>query len=275
MQIVLYSDLDGTFLDHQSYSFQESWPALKLAQANGVPVVFCSSKTSAEMEAVRRETGTKDPFVVENGGAIYVPADFFKFKLGGSLKRDGFQIIELGTSYDVLVNALAQLAKELGLCIRGFHGMTAEAVAAECGLTLDQALLARLREYDEPFLLESASAEGLERLSVRARQLGLRVTRGGRFFHLAGDNDKGHAVRVLNDFFQRQRGEHHTVGLGDSLNDLPMLQAVDSPILVQRPDRSYDSDVVRELPGVCLADGVGPIGWNNAVAEILREKQGA
>jgi mannosyl-3-phosphoglycerate phosphatase len=61
------------------------------------------------------------------------------------------------------------------------------------------------------------------------------------------------------------------VGLGDSLNDLPMLQVVDFPILVQKPDAQYDEDVRRRLPGVHLAEGVGPKGWSLAVKKILED----
>ena len=57
------------------------------------------------------------------------------------------------------------------------------------------------------------------------------------------------------------------IGIGDSLNDLPMLQVVDRPVLVQKPGGGYDPDI--ELPGLIRAPGIGPAGWNHAVLDLL------
>lgn len=88
-----------------------------------------------------------------------------------------------------------------------------------------------------------------------------------------GANDKGIAARRL---IRQYRGCASaegqglvTIGVGDSLNDLPLLEAVDYPILVQKPDRSYDPDV--DLPSLIRAEGVGPVGWNRSLLELLRE----
>jgi mannosyl-3-phosphoglycerate phosphatase len=58
-----------------------------------------------------------------------------------------------------------------------------------------------------------------------------------------------------------------TIGIGDSLNDLPFLLTVDRPVLVQKPDGSYDPDI--NLPNLIRAPGIGPAGWNDAVLDLL------
>jgi len=63
-------------------------------------------------------------------------------------------------------------------------------------------------------------------------------------------------------------GEFTTIGIGDSLNDLPMLQAVDTAILVQKPTGEYDKTVLAKIEPT-LAKGIGPIGWNDAVLKLL------
>ncbi len=60
-----------------------------------------------------------------------------------------------------------------------------------------------------------------------------------------------------------------TVGIGDSLNDLPLLLNVDHPILVQKPDGSYDPDI--DLPSLIRAPGIGPAGWNQAILGLLTQ----
>ena len=49
-----------------------------------------------------------------------------------------------------------------------------------------------------------------------------------------------------------------TVGIGDSLLDLPWLRTADRAVLMQKVDGSYDSD--NNLPGLILAAGSGPAG---------------
>jgi mannosyl-3-phosphoglycerate phosphatase len=271
LKIVTYTDLDGTLLDHSSYSYSEALPALRLANSLGVPVVFCSSKTRAELEIIRLQTSVPDPFIVENGGAIFVPKGYFAAPIPGSIERDHFHVLELGTPYPNLVSLLERMARELGVRVRGFHQMTAEEIAGDCGLSLEAARRALLREYDEPFEIASSDERTINRFTARAKALGLRVTRGGRYFHLMGDHDKGRSVAILTALFRRAHEHVFTVGLGDSLNDLPMLQVVDFPILVQRPDADYDEDVRIRFPGVHLAEGVGPKGWNLTVKKILED----
>ena len=57
-----------------------------------------------------------------------------------------------------------------------------------------------------------------------------------------------------------------TVGLGNGLNDLPMLSQVDIPVLVQKRDHSWE-DI--DLPLLRKVQGVGPEGWSRAIVEIF------
>ena len=82
-----------------------------------------------------------------------------------------------------------------------------------------------------------------------------------------GNNDKGRAVRILSELYRKQWPDIKTIGLGDSLNDLPMLKAVDIPILVQKPDGSYDKSI--DEPFIKRGEGIGPIGWNRELINIL------
>jgi len=79
--------------------------------------------------------------------------------------------------------------------------------------------------------------------------------------------DKGAAVRLVQDMFRRHMGERTiSVGIGDRDNDLPMLQEVDIPVLIPHPDGGY-SDI--NLPGLVKAEDPGARGWNEVVKRIL------
>ena len=250
--LLVASDLDGTLLDEADYSYAAARPALAALRERGVPLVLCSSKTRAEMEPLARELGLDTPLVVENGGAVVLPS--------GAL-------LELGTPRPQLVEALGEIAAETGVAVRGLAAMDVEEVARRTGLGLEDAALALERGYDEPFVLEDAG--GLEGLEQAASRRGLRVTRGGRFHHLTGGADKGSALRRVLEAYAEQ-GRHFTsVGLGDSVNDRPLLEAVDRPILVPRPDGRPDPQLSAALPDAERAPYPGAAGWNAAVLAVL------
>lgn len=268
--IVILSDLDGTLLDALTYSYQAANPALDELRARGIPLILASSKTRAEMEPIRFNLDHRDPFIVENGGGIFIPKGFFTFPLDGTVLRGPYQVIELGAPYARLRTALKEIAQNLEVRIKGFGDMPVEEIVERTGLTHAEAILAKQREYDEPFVIEGPSA-WIDEVQRQAEARGLTCTKGGRFHHLLGPSDKGQACRYLIDCFRRQYARNGlrllTVGLGDSLNDSPMLTVVDRPILVQKLDGSYDSGV--QLPNLLRAHGIGPAGWNWAVLSLL------
>jgi mannosyl-3-phosphoglycerate phosphatase len=266
--VVLVSDLDGTLLDTATYSSKAATEALTALKAEGISLVLSSSKTRAEMEPIRKELVHEGPFIVENGGALFIPHGFFPHAPVGSISRDGYEVIEFGTPYRILRAAIKEIARVLEISIRGFGDMSAEGVSELTGLAPHEAMLAQQREYDEPFVLEDQ--ETFPQICREAAQRGLMCTKGGQFYHLLGPRDKGHACRVLLRYWRDQMNSHTgllTIGIGDSANDLPMLAVVDQPILVQGPDGTHDPAV--RLPHMIYAPGVGPVGWNAAVLKLV------
>ncbi|MCE3222921.1 MAG: putative Mannosyl-3-phosphoglycerate phosphatase [Nitrospira sp.] len=269
-RIIVYSDLDGCLLDAASYSFEAAHVALSMIRRLGAALVLVSSKTRAEMEPLRVRLSPLHPFIVENGGALYVPKGYFPFPIKDSISNGNYDVLAIGTPYLLLRAALKEIGRDLGYRLQGFGDLSVEEVARVTGLSAAEALLAMEREYDEPFVVDGPEIEW-NRLQKAAQGRGLQCTRGGRFYHLMGSNDKGVASLVLMECYRRLAREEGggvvTIGLGDSLNDLPMLALMDHPILVQKPDRSYDPDV--QLPHLIRAVGVGPVGWNRSLTDLL------
>lgn len=269
-QILIFTDLDACLLDASSYSFDLAKEALEAVRARNIPLVLASSKTRVEVEPIRFRLDHHHPFIIENGGGLFIPKGYFDFPVPWAQVRGTFQVIEMGVPCVRLRAALKEIEQTLGCRLRGFGDMSAEEVAERTGLSQPEAILAKQREYDEPFVIEGPESLLLE-VQRLAEARGLRCTKGGHFYHLTGDSDKGKACRVLIDCYRRQQAHVGdgllTVGIGDSPNDLSMLAAVDCPILVQRPDGSYDPGV--QLANVIRAPGIGPAGWNQAVLEIL------
>ena len=79
-KLVIFTDLDGTLLDRNTYSFEPAQSTLHLIKQKNIPLVLSSSKTRAEIEFYRRRLENDHPFISENGGAVFIPRDYFSFQ---------------------------------------------------------------------------------------------------------------------------------------------------------------------------------------------------
>lgn len=264
---VIFTDIDGTLLELETYSYAASAEAVARVVARGVPVVLCSSKARVEQEPLRAALGIPDPFIVENGSAIIAPPGYFDFDLrGAGFAPDRPGELVLGVDAAQIRQALAEIRRSTGLALAGYADMSDEEVAAVTGLAVDAARRARQRDYSETIVSPLAPDE-LAALREALALRGLAVAHGGRFHTVSGAaSDKGLAVWRCTELLHRKLGEVVTIGVGDSANDLPLLAAVDRPYLVRRPAGDWCD--VGALPATRLA-GVGPLGWRELAEEVL------
>ncbi len=262
--LVVFSDLDGSLLDHHTYSYAPARPALEALKERGVPLVLCSSKTRAEMEGLWQDLGLDAPFIAENGAALYAPP-------GCRLPQDegwqragpGWRVMPLGRPVTEVRRAFASFKDRF--LARGFGDMDDLEVAVLTGLSPEEASRARRREFNEPVLLPEPETRE-EEFCRAAREAGLEVTRGGRFFHLLCGGDKGRAVRRLSAMYRRRHPGLVTMALGDAPNDRSMLAQVDHPVLLAKSDGSHAE---LDLPGLQRQGQPGPEGWKEAVLAFL------
>lgn len=264
MKVIIFTDLDGTLLNHDDYFFEEALPAMTMIKESGIPLIITTSKTRREVEVIREEMGIIDPFIIENGGGIFFTDGYRNLDIQSGQKKAGYIIIELGVTYKRIRNFFATVMTRFNA--RGFGDMSIKEISDLTGLSIDKAALAKNREYTEPFLLDSDQDSSA--LANLAKSRGMKITRGGRFYHLMGlHQDKGAAVRLVRDIFRRHMGENMiSIGIGDRDNDRPMLQEVDIPVLIPHPEGDY-SDI--HLPGLVKAEAPGARGWNDVVERIL------
>ncbi|WP_456423096.1 mannosyl-3-phosphoglycerate phosphatase [Thermococcus sp.] len=222
---VIFLDLDGTLLG-EDYSPELAEPIIEELLSRGYEVIINTSKTRFEVEYYLKAWSLEKPFIVENGGAVYVPENYFSSEVIGEIgiPRGDYRVIELGRPYDEIKGALDGLAPRYGL--KYYGNSVLEEVMAFTGLPRELAQLAMMREYSETVF--RWKREGFEReLEIK----GFRVSRGTRFLSVTGDTDKGKASKALLSIYSRF-GEVESYALGDGENDFPLFEVVENAFIV-------------------------------------------
>lgn len=259
---IVFTDLDGTLLDHHNYSYQPALTVLQRMQQAGIPLILNSSKTKAEMLALRTELGNQHPFVSENGGAVFFPADYFE--KGPS---DAPLVCHTTSSPRAeILKVIHQLRDANSYRFIGFADMDSAACAAHTGLTKEKAALALQRNAGEPLLWQD-SQEKLAQFEQQLRDCNLKLLQGGRFTHVTGAYDKGMGVSYLIEKFQDRDGPRQSIALGDSPNDAAMLNAVDIAVIIPRAEG--EPLALAHHPHVIHAPHPGPRGWQEVMNELL------
>jgi mannosyl-3-phosphoglycerate phosphatase len=278
---ILLSDLDGTFLDHHTYSYSESLPAFKKAIDFGWLVAFVTSKTAVEVinlvEVLKEhKITTPIPFIVENGSGIYLPkglAEDIDFRqLNDDIQteeRESFIVLSYGqVCYDDLVRVLKKRVEpEIGKKTIGFNDIPAKKLAEISGLSEKQATLAKKREFDEPFYIVEGTEDDYLKTQNIIEDNGYSFHRGGRFSHISINQDKGRAAELFLDIIRMKFSPIRSLGIGDAENDLPMLRICNRGFLVGRDESSI---IEKDLPmNVEIIKEVGPKGFAKVVDDQL------
>ena len=259
---IVFSDLDGTILDKETYSYSQSLPAIRWLKDNNIPLIFCSAKTRSEIDVLRNEISNQDPYIVENGSAIIIPKGYFPFELGAA---DGSVVrLELGARLEKFQSKLDSILESTHVRYSSFAEMTREAVSKHSGLSLEQAALAMKREYTMTLVI-SKDEIGEARRAIESN--GLTCFSGGKSLTVGDGGNKGRAVKELANLFARIDEKMTSYAFGDGENDMSMLREVDFPILVQSSPGHW---AVSRLQKVIRVPLVGPEGFAKGVEEIIK-----
>lgn len=255
LPLLVFTDLDGTLLCHETYSWTDARPALSALKRTGAGVVLASSKTAPEMAPLRADMGlTEWPAIVENGSGILPPQT-----LGTAQASE----------YEAIRAALDNLPTEMREKFLGFGDMSVAQVCDATGLPAADAALARRRSYSEPGLWRGSDDERTIFMDALARN---RITarEGGRFLTLSFGQTKADRMAEIT----AQYAPRHTIALGDAPNDVEMLEAADYAVIVGNPHHT-PLPLLQGEPSdrVIRTQRPGPEGWNAAVLELIGRLQ--
>jgi len=265
---LVFTDLDGTLLDHDTYEFEPAAFAVDQLKRDGVPLIFNSSKTFAEMRELQRAMGlAPSPMIAENGAGVFLPKQQFERKSARWLDRGAYWLVAHSEPRQHWLDLIKAFPKD-ELSIQTFDSLGPKGVAELTGLTVPAARLACEREFSEPTSLRgSVKAIGTFIDFIKAR--GGQVQHGGRFNTISGDCDKGRSMQWLANLIAQTEGcEVRTLALGDADNDLPMLNAANTAVWIQSAHRSIPAAV--SSAGFTISSKPGPQAWGDAVTDWLQ-----
>jgi len=270
--LMIVTDLDGSLLDHYTYSFAAALPVLRQLQASDIPVVLCSSKTRSEMQLLREQLALLNcPYIVENGAAVYVPKSHYpNLTLDTELAPVDGAPPEwrklFGSDRAHWQSLLDNLPERFHGHFRQLSQMSIGQITDITGLSPDDARRAAQREFGEPIQWRGGDTLKMDFIN-ELEQLGATVLQGGRFLHVVGNWNKGRALKWLAESINGTGGAPITIALGDSQNDVAMLEAADHAIVIKSP--VHDAPKLKRTQGIIYTRATGPSGWAEGLRALL------
>jgi mannosyl-3-phosphoglycerate phosphatase family protein len=271
-RVVVYSDLDGTLLDHDSYDWAPAAACLTRLRALSIPVIPCTSKTRAEVRVLREAIGLTGPFIVENGAAVVLPEDTGLAPADAPI-ADGDAVVSFVAPRAHWLAVIESAYAQVGRVARGFSTLSTAEIAALTGLSEVDAARSAAREYGEPLQwVTDVDPEARAAFVQAIEAAGARVLQGGRFAHVSGAADKGRALRWLQARYKTCCGRVPiSIAAGDSGNDVAMLEAADLALVVRSP--AHPPVALQRTTGVLVSSALGPAGWSEGITALLEQLQ--
>lgn len=246
-KMVIFTDLDGSFLDHKNYDFTPTLPSVNRLKSLNALIIPATSKTLAEIKFLNLPFN-QAPQIAENGMVVF----------------DGYEQRSIGKSHHDIITFINALQPDIRKYIKGFNDMSVEDVVSHTSLPFENAKLAKQRLGSEPFIW-SGDDEAMSTLMTQAKEHGFSITQGGRFYHLM--SAKGGKANAIHTLLKEQK-DTITVALGDGPNDAEMLAIVDYGIKIPNAN-GHDFAIQNPKGEIIEAPAQGPKGWNAAINDLL------
>jgi mannosyl-3-phosphoglycerate phosphatase family protein len=269
-QMLVFTSLDGYMIDPSVEGIQTILPALELLHGREVPHIAVTVRSAVEIAPILEALDHDDPFIVESGAAIYLPAERFKINFSYQNSDDKFKIVEFGLARAAILEKLPILRDQYHLDVWSLSELNQDQAAQIIGLSAEEIERVKNRKYTEPIIF-NGSGDEIPQLQAAVESLRMHLSRHDRYFVLTGDHNSGGAVSFLLQLYREEFPNTTliSIGLGDGILSAPMLHTVDTPVLVRLPGGHFDDRVGRH--GMKFTRESGPVGWNQAVIALVTE----
>ena len=267
-KFLIFSDIDGSFMNHRSYSYSILKKYILLLK-NHCQVIFNSSKTFEEINELNKSLKILSPFIVENGACIFFPRNynnivldknFFKYNdyLGYKLTNKNSQLLISETNHLKKKYKFSFLSEITDLRLKKISN-----------LNIQQLKRSRMRMFSNPILWEDKETKK-DQFSKEINSLGYEVSYGGRFLHLCDSYNKGKAVKEFLAILKLNKNlSYKTISIGDSDNDLSMLEQTDYSCIIKSSKKKL---LLNKKKNNYYSKNFAPEGWRESLEYIFKKE---
>ena len=269
--IIIFSDIDGSFMNHEDYSFDEL--KLFVARISKIcKIIFVSSKTYEEIIKLKQKLKISFPFIVENGACIFFPKNDL------NIKRGKINFIEIGDHVGYKISRFVSKDYKLKLnflkkefSFKFFSEINIENAKKITNLNSSSLLDSKKRMFTDPIFWQDKENKILD-FQSRLKDLKLETSFGGRFIHVSDNFNKGKSVNRFLDIIKSSCNQNPlTISVGDSHNDLSMLEITDYSCVIKNAKKK--NLILKKLKNKYYSKHIAPEGWEESLIYVLKKEK--
>jgi predicted mannosyl-3-phosphoglycerate phosphatase (HAD superfamily) len=203
---------------------------------SGIPIVWVTARSRAQMDEPRRKFGHQHPFIGEDGCGVYLPEDYFHLRPAKTVRKGRFTCIPLAAVQPAACDALELLSEQTGVSTVSLRSLAPRELEQNTGLPPRDAELARQRDFDELFFFAGAAETDIARFVAEANSRRIALRQRGVLWSLAVGADLGLCIRELSKLYERALRTHPTVlGIATGAEAEGLLPVCDRGLLLAKP----------------------------------------
>ena len=270
---LIFSDLDGTFLHHQNYSYGKNDLVIEKLKKYNHQIIFNSSKTFSEIKLfIKKLKLAMMPFSCENGATLYFPKTIFK-KIKKSQSFEDYWKINLTNKNSLKwFKILKKLKKD-------FH------FELICDLSKNDLLkLTNLKNIKQMLNREAShliiwndNNKNFNEFSkiIKINYKGS-INQGGRFIQISSPCNKRIATKeICHIYHESFRGKYYQsiIALGDNKNDRDMLNfAKYACVIKNKYSTPLKLNSIKK--NIFYSQKEAPLGWQESLIHLDKKLNG-
>ena len=188
-----------------------------------IPAVWLTSRSRLQFDEARRKHGHTQPFIAEDGCAVYLPEGYFhltpvsdasRTRKASTVRLGRFTCIPVAEALPAASEALQTLSQDTGVPVVTLRSLSPRELAQNTGLPQREAELARQRDFDEIFFFAGVSDEEVAAFLAEGRNRNLQFRQHGVLWSAAIGASVQRCIRELAKLYDRALRYHaHTLAI--------------------------------------------------------------